>query len=319
MGRAAPAPNLGGVRPGDATAPPAADARTADGRRPSLFQGPPRILVGFDGRPGSRDALALAAGLLDAGGGELTVVSVRPYRAEMLGAEPFGLAVAEDEQWVRRIASGVLGELPFAVRVLAGGHEAAALHELAGAEDADLIVLGSTHRGRPGRAFPGSGGEKVLDEAPCAVAVAPRGLADTGLALRQIAVGFDGSREAGTALAAAAALAERCDAALRVLAVVDPEIDVTGFRYESPEELEEARVRRQLERALASLPADLNAAGSVLHGAPATTLVDAAAEADLLMLGSRGHYSLGRRLLLGSVAARVVHGAPLPVLLTPAS
>ena len=49
------------------------------------------------------------------------------------------------------------------------------LHELAAAESAALIVVGSTHTGHLGRVRPGSTGERLLSGAPCAVAVAPYG------------------------------------------------------------------------------------------------------------------------------------------------
>ncbi len=63
------------------------------------------------------------------------------------------------------------------------------------AEDAALIVLGSTHTGRLGRVRPGSTGERLLLGAPCAVAVAPHGYR-TRLdpALTRIGAAYDGSR-----------------------------------------------------------------------------------------------------------------------------
>jgi Universal stress protein family len=39
---------------------------------------------------------------------------------------------------------------------------------------------------------------------------------------------------------------------------------------------------------------------------------------DRVLIGSRGHYGVARRLLLGSVAARVLRSAPCPTLITPA-
>jgi nucleotide-binding universal stress UspA family protein len=80
-----------------------------------------------------------------------------------------------------------------------------------------LIVLGSTHRGGLGRVMPGSVAERLLNGAPCPVAVAPRGYEPREL--RVIAVGYDGSAEATAALELATALGEAADATLRVIAV----------------------------------------------------------------------------------------------------
>lgn len=55
----------------------------------------------------------------------------------------------------------------------------------------------------------------------------------------------------------------------------------------------------------------------VLRGTPATALIGAAREADLLVLGRRGHGGFAG-LLLGSVAQQVANHAPSPVVLVPA-
>ncbi len=179
---------------------------------------PLRLLVGYDGRPASRDALTLARALAAAGDAELTVASVRGYWPELLG-KSYELVVKEDERWVSRGATRVLGDTPFSVRVLAGGHETAGLRELAEAGETDVVVVGSTHRGRIGRVCPGSVGERLLSDTPCPLAVAPRGLADRRFSLGTIAVANDGSEEAEAARRTATELAERTGASLRVLSL----------------------------------------------------------------------------------------------------
>jgi nucleotide-binding universal stress UspA family protein len=54
----------------------------------------------------------------------------------------------------------------------------------------------------------------------------------------------------------------------------------------------------------------------VREGAPARVLLEAASDADLLVIGSRG---LGgfRGLLLGSVGQQCTHHAPCPVVIVP--
>lgn len=55
----------------------------------------------------------------------------------------------------------------------------------------------------------------------------------------------------------------------------------------------------------------------MLYGIPSHAIPEAAEGADLLVIGSRGHYGVARRLLLGSVAARVMRTAACPTLITP--
>jgi nucleotide-binding universal stress UspA family protein len=267
------------------------------------------MLVGYDGGPGSRDALAFARALCEATEAEPVVVSMRPYSAELLG-DSFDLVIEEDERWVRRGAGRVLGAIPFSVRVLAGGGETAGLRELAKAEESDLIIVGSTRRGRLGRVCPGNVGERMLSEAPCAVAVAPRGFAGKRAPFGTIAVGYDGGRQSDLALATAIGLAERADASLQIIGVV-----------EAGEGDQRARVRlhRRLEEAASVARRTVPAEVVVTHGVPGHVLPHLAEQADLLVIGSRGQFGDAHRVLLGSVAARVMRLAPCPALVTPAA
>jgi len=304
------------MEPGTTTAGPVARQADAPSCVPFLSR-PLRLLVGYDGRPASRDALAFAKGFAETGEAELTVASVRGYWPELLG-ESYELVVQEDERWIGRGATKVLGDVPFSVRVLPGGHETAGLRELAEAEGSDVILVGSTHRGRIGRVCPGSVGERVLNEAPCAVAVAPRGLADRGLRFRTVAIGFDGSKEAQAALQTAIDLAKWSGASLRVLAAVDTSL-VFGMEGGSPSSGDKNRVERRLEHAVEHARESVEAEGQMLYGAPSHAVPAAAENADVLVIGSRGHYGVARRLLLGSVAAHVMRSAPCATLVIPSS
>jgi nucleotide-binding universal stress UspA family protein len=300
---------------------PAADVTVALDEDPKSLElaGLRRVLVGFDERRASRDALALGKALCEKTGAKLIVASVRAYWPDLIGPSNYARVAAGDEVWLNREAKKALGAQPFLTHVVAGGPSAEGLKEIAAAEEADLIIVGSTHRGRLGRVLPGSVGERVLNNAPCAVAVAPLGLADEEhFELREVAIAFDGSREAGVALSLAIELAERAAASLLILGAVQTDIDVTGRGPETLDDIELARMERQLERARESVPATVAVEVRLLRGAPSRVLVEAAEGCDLLVLGSRGHYGPARRLFLGSVATQVMRSARCATLITPA-
>jgi nucleotide-binding universal stress UspA family protein len=209
------------------------------------------------------------------------------------------------------------------------------LAELAQCEGADLLVLGSTHRGSVGRVVPGAMAYRLLGEAPCAVAIAPPGFGvppdgdsgwrplsgDSGDAgMRVIGVGYDGSPAARQALGVAAELAVSNGAALRVYAVAlrkaDVPIGVLGGRQTTPSS-EPEKLREALHQAVASLPPEERALPVFLRGFPAAELLDAAeCGVDLLVLGSESGGPV-RRAFSGSVSSTVLERATCPVLISP--
>lgn len=137
-----------------------------------------------------------------------------------------------------------------------------------------------------------------------------------------IVVGIDGSESARAALRFALDEARLRGAAVRAVAAWHVPTTTYGGAFVPPadgllDELETA-TRRTLERALtdAGDQADLEVEPVVREGAPARVLLEAASDADLLVIGSRG---LGgfRGLLLGSVGQQCTHHAPCPVVIVP--
>ena len=82
------------------------------------------------------------------------------------------------------------------VQVVAAPSPARGLHAMAEREAADLIVVGSSHRGAMGRVLAGSIAERLLHGSPCALAVAPVGYATRdGAGLAVVGVAYDGGNE----------------------------------------------------------------------------------------------------------------------------
>ncbi|WP_339105734.1 universal stress protein [Haloterrigena salinisoli] len=132
-----------------------------------------------------------------------------------------------------------------------------------------------------------------------------------------VVVATDGSESVKRAVDVALDLADRFDAEVHALSVVDAsEVDA------SPEQLRD-ELRTALETtadaALATVEertdADLEIDTAVREGRPAAQICEYAREidADLIATGTRGRHG-ENRLLLGSVAERVVRTSPVPVL-----
>jgi nucleotide-binding universal stress UspA family protein len=130
-----------------------------------------------------------------------------------------------------------------------------------------------------------------------------------------VVVGFDGS---ASAIRGLELVARAMAPATRLLVVaVEPDVHSRGLlaepllgpRGESDELLSAAR------RRLRTYDDRLRLETFALRGDPATVLVDLARRerAKLLVIGGRGH-DFEARVLLGSVAARVVQSAPCDVL-----
>ncbi len=275
-----------------------------------------RLLVGYDGSEGGRDALELARVLGSVEESSALVVAVMPYT-------PLPIGFTELERDAAEQAEPLLGEARERLdeprgrdarlrRRLDGGRD----HRRRRSRRTDAIVLGSPHRGAVGRALIGSVAEGVLHGAPCAAVVAPRGYAGNGHGpFATIAVAYDGTPEAKAALARARALAEESRAALRVLTVVAPPVALpgaAGYAPVNPPDPDKV-IAEGVAAAGVAVPVD----GRRLDGPPAQALAEACEDGvDLLVAGSRG-YGPMTRLLLGSVSSRLVAIAPCPVLVVP--
>ena len=200
------------------------------------------------------------------------------------------------------------------------GSPADALQALAERGDADLIVLGSTHRAAFGSVAPGSVAERLLKGARCRLVIAPRGYGREDHSqdrLRVIAVGYDGMAESQAALDEAAALARKFGASMRVIGVTAPVPAMGAAAAAQAEPAQGTDFQTRLHEAVAELEGELRALPVLERGDPVEKLLEAAGMGvDLLILGSRGFGPL-MRLLIGSVSSRVIRGAPCPVMVVP--
>jgi nucleotide-binding universal stress UspA family protein len=179
-----------------------------------------RIVVGVDGSDGGRDALALAALLQRAGGGELIAVHVYAYErtVDLAHAEQVEAALA-DELRATLVDELVRAGVSARPIVVAENSPGQALHAVAERNRAQLIVVGASHLAGADRVLVGDDALGTLHGAPCAVAVAPHGFAATAHELRLIGVAVDGSPESAAAFDLACELRRRAGARLRTITV----------------------------------------------------------------------------------------------------
>ncbi|TFC10362.1 universal stress protein [Cryobacterium algoritolerans] len=129
-----------------------------------------------------------------------------------------------------------------------------------------------------------------------------------------VVVGVDGSPESVTALRWAVDEARVRHGRVRLItswSYPPRTIDIDGGFID---DRSERGAERMQASALAAVPSEgVDVTGHVVQGPPASVLLDAAAPADLLIVGSRGLGGFSG-LLLGSVSSQLVHHASCPVL-----
>jgi nucleotide-binding universal stress UspA family protein len=204
---------------------------------------------------------------------------------------------------------------------LVSGRPVEVLTTVADEVGADLLVVGSSGKDLYHRVTTGAVSVKVAASASVPVAVIPEHSAAGHRS--GVVVGIDGSEAAAPVLARAAAEATALEAPLRVLSawtlppLATPEFTDDPVLYDALEQ----NARTAVDDAVAELRSAPDAGGpavpsletSIVLDSPATALIAAGAEAELLVVGSHGRRGLSR-FLLGSVSHDVLIHAPCPVL-----
>lgn len=276
---------------------------------------PRRVLIGYDGSDGAKDAVALAK-VLCGPGANVLLVNVLPAGPLPVAYQLLGYEEAPAWKGFFREAEDALAGIEVAHRTYLGGSPAEVLNDIAETEEIDLVVVGSPHRGAVGRVVLGSVAEALLHGASVAVVAAPRGYADRphdGFA--RVLIGYDGGAEAAEALKRAEALAVRDDRELHVLTVSTLATAAPGaFGGTVPPSLPDAS--EVVTKGLGLVGDEVDVHGRALHGNPVRELTEWCGPEDLLVVGSRS-YGPVARTLLGSVSSALIHTAPCPVLVIP--
>src|SRR3954466_4368814 len=180
------------------------------------------ILVGYDAKTSDRAPVLFGLAAARLTGAPLIVATAgaaQPGSDGLAAAHLEQDLLADASEALARVGADLEGEgVAVDVRRLESTSAARALHETAEAEDAGLLVVGSTRRGQGGRVLPGSTAERLMHGAPCAIAVVPHEWQPRG-GLTTIGVAYVDSPEGREALHSAHALARTAGATLRVLTV----------------------------------------------------------------------------------------------------
>ena len=173
--------------------------------------------------------------------------------------------------------------------------------------NADLIVIGQHNKGSLARLMVSDAAAGVIGYATCPVLVAPRA---AHLWEKRVLLATDGSAHSEAAAEAAGRVARHAGLPIHVVSVV------TSSHNEER--------RSEADRAVASAVArltglELQVEGQVAEGRPDDAIIKTAESlgADLIVVGSKGRTGLAK-ILLGSVAERVIGHAACPVLVVKA-
>ena len=266
------------------------------------------IVVGYDGSAGSDEALRWAVGEAWARGAALTICLAWPA-ADLLQLGDWG---AHDR--VRQLGGDILArgmrlagavpDLPDIRTVLAEGSPAHVLCERS--STAEMVVVGSRGHGGMAGSWLGSVSWQVACHGRGRVVVVRGQWRPVNQAPGLVVAGVDGSPASQDALTFAFEEAALRDMPLvAVCALADAPGRLGGMQRKEDD------FGRQMTLHEKEHP-EITVLRQVTSGTPRSALLTAAAEAQLIVVGSRGLGGV-EGMSLGSVAGALVHHSPCPV------
>lgn len=278
------------------------------------------VIVAWDSSQGARDAVTWAARAAERLHRPLRIVYVSNLVQPSYNSEPMTLFPQEltNEQIdqiltpARELAQATAPDVPVEATCLVG-NPVAELVEQSG--EAELLVIGSRGHSRFIATLTGSTGVSVASHGRGPVVVV-RDL-PAAEAHAPVVVGVDGSATSAEAVAFAARYADAVGAPLHAVGAL-PESPLGAAELPLPPEyFTEMRERTdaQLHEALGGIRSDypdLQVHTTVADELPAQALVERAAGAALLVVGSRGRGGFAG-MLLGSISRAALFAAPCPV------
>ena len=266
------------------------------------------IVAGYDGSPGSAEALRWAAREAQARGTVLTICLVWPSD-ELVRLGGPGVDDHARQRGEQILARGVrfLGSVldpPDVRTVLSVGPPAEVLCERS--RSAEMVVVGSHGHGGLAGSLLGSVSWRVASHGQGRIVVVRGQWRPVNQSPGPVVAGIDGSPESQDALTFAFEEAALRDVPLVAVCAL---ADAPGLLGAT------ARMEEDFSRLLApqeKTHPEVTVLRQVVFGPPRTALLAAASEAQMLVVGARGLGGLDG-MSLGSVAATLVHHSPCPV------
>lgn len=269
-----------------------------------------RIVVGYDGTPDSLAAMAWAAKMASLRGEAIVATTIIDPRQTPRGvAWPQSYWDEIDDR--AREVFAQWPDVPATIERHVGHLVPRLLESTAGSS---MLVVGSHGHTTVHEMLLGSVSQSAARHAGLPVVVVrPPVNPDSG----RIVVGVDGSESSIGALEFACRMAELTGdkiVALRAWYPATVVADRYGYLpHASTDTMEaaEAELRRMVDEARAAHP-DVSVEGEMFNSAAERALTDAADNASLVVVGSRGHRAVGE-VLMGSVGQALLHHAHCPV------
>jgi nucleotide-binding universal stress UspA family protein len=291
------------------------------------------ILIPLDGSHFAEEAIPYARYLARSAGARLHLIMVHEPVPALVGMGETPPLIDLDEKsrdqernYLATVAGDLLQEqLPVAFRELEGA-AGPALCEEADRIEADLVVMATHGRGAMGRLWLGSVADYLVRHlsVPVLLVHPDRLQRPIEPPLHSILVSLDLSRESETILEPVVQLAQLTQGHVTLVHVIEPILGTTslGMPFAAPvpfEVFEEQRTtaQRKLDRVADALrERGLSVSARMVDTASAASgLLEVLEEKqyDLIAMTTHGRGGV-RRLLLGSVADKVIRGAAKPVL-----
>ncbi|WP_135827894.1 universal stress protein [Halorussus halobius] len=282
------------------------------------------ILLPVDGSEGTDEAVAHALDVAERFDATASVVHVADTNRDsvtVVGTEVVDALEREGEEIVESTAETARRRGVDVRTEVVQGDPASAIAEYAAERGMDLVAMPTHGRSTIGEYVLGSVTERVvrLAEVPV-LTVRTRGEARTAFPYESVLVATDGSEAARAATDRGVELAAALDAAVQAVSVVDdaslgPDVRSEAASRKLDGDATEA-ASAAADRAREAGVEDV--AETVRHGDVHGEILAAVEEtdADAVVLGTSGRGGVDR-VLLGSVAERVVRTSPVPVLTVP--
>jgi nucleotide-binding universal stress UspA family protein len=275
-----------------------------------------KILVAVDSSESSRNALHQSFKLANEEKCWITVTSVvPPYEGEieLVGVKDIRAALRKPcEDALAEVETIAKTERMLVKTVCEEGEIHERIVDLADAENCDVIVMGRRGKRRIERSLIGPVTARVIGYTQRDVLVVP---SSTVIGWKKIVLATDGSKYSAFAADRAISFAKSYGGELKIVSVVDVP---TEFYAEAPQAVDD--LVKKAKGFVADVKKQADAEGvktetfvGESEAFEAITKLAKEQKADMIVIGSHGRTGL-RRLLMGSVAEKVIGHAPCPVL-----